>query len=80
MSHQTQQQKFVNWQGDAEFKGKDFTATVTVGNPDMVVGSGRVEVEYSNMLPDHVIVHVSCSISRNAENYLKNKIHWCIES
>lgn len=38
---QTQQQKFVNWQGDAEFKGEDFTAAVTFGNPDVLVGSGN---------------------------------------
>lgn len=37
---QTQQNKFVNWQGDAEFRGEDFTATVTLGNPDLLVGSG----------------------------------------
>ncbi|KAG7219411.1 hypothetical protein INR49_019061 [Caranx melampygus] len=36
---QTQQNKFVNWQGDAEFRGEDFTATVTLGNPDVLVGS-----------------------------------------
>ncbi len=39
--NQTQQQKFVNWQGDAEFKGEDFTAAVTFGNPDVLVGSGN---------------------------------------
>lgn len=31
----------MNWQGDAEFRGEDFTATVTLGNPDVLVGSGR---------------------------------------
>lgn len=31
----------MNWQGDAEFKGEDFTAAVTFGNPDMLVGSGN---------------------------------------
>lgn len=36
----------MNWQGDAEFKGEDFTAAVTFGNPDMLVGSG-------NCLPFH---------------------------
>lgn len=41
---QTQQQKFVNWQCDAEFKGEDYTATVTIGNPDVLVGSGRSAV------------------------------------
>ncbi|XP_061738712.1 mitochondrial import receptor subunit TOM40B [Nerophis ophidion] len=46
VAFQTQQHKFVNWQGDAEFKGKDFTATVTLGNPDMLVGSGVVVTHY----------------------------------
>ncbi|KAJ8354788.1 hypothetical protein SKAU_G00223550 [Synaphobranchus kaupii] len=43
---QTQQQKFVNWQCDAEFRGEDCTATVTVGNPDVLVGSGIVVAHY----------------------------------
>uniref|UniRef100_A0A3P9HBM9 Translocase of outer mitochondrial membrane 40 homolog (yeast) n=1 Tax=Oryzias latipes TaxID=8090 RepID=A0A3P9HBM9_ORYLA len=37
---QTQQQKFVNWQCDMEYRGKDFTTAVTLGNPDVLVGSG----------------------------------------
>lgn len=37
---QTQQHKFVNWQCDLEYRGKDFTTAVTLGNPDVVVGSG----------------------------------------
>uniref|UniRef100_A0A3B1J0H9 Translocase of outer mitochondrial membrane 40 homolog (yeast) n=1 Tax=Astyanax mexicanus TaxID=7994 RepID=A0A3B1J0H9_ASTMX len=37
---QTQQHKFVNWQCDAEYRGEDFTAAVTLGNPDVLVGSG----------------------------------------
>lgn len=37
---QTQQHKFVNWQCDMEYRGKDFTTAVTLGNPDMLVGSG----------------------------------------
>uniref|UniRef100_A0A3B5ADL8 Mitochondrial import receptor subunit TOM40 homolog n=1 Tax=Stegastes partitus TaxID=144197 RepID=A0A3B5ADL8_9TELE len=40
VAFQTQQHKFVNWQGDAEFRGEDFTATVTLGNPDVLVSSG----------------------------------------
>ncbi|KAL2079965.1 hypothetical protein ACEWY4_023758 [Coilia grayii] len=43
---QTQQQKFVNWQGDAEFRGEDFTAAVTFGNPDVLVGSGILVAHY----------------------------------
>lgn len=37
---QTQQHKFVNWQCDFEYRGEDFTTAVTLGNPDVVVGSG----------------------------------------
>lgn len=37
---QTQQHKFVNWQCDFEYRGVDFTTAVTLGNPDVVIGSG----------------------------------------
>lgn len=40
-SPQTQQSKFVNWQVDGEYRGSDFTAAVTLGNPDVLVGSGK---------------------------------------
>uniref|UniRef100_A0A6Q2Z6K8 Mitochondrial import receptor subunit TOM40 homolog n=1 Tax=Esox lucius TaxID=8010 RepID=A0A6Q2Z6K8_ESOLU len=43
---ETQQQKFVNWQGDCEVRGEDFTAAVTLGNPDILVGSGIVVAHY----------------------------------
>lgn len=42
LAFQTQQQKFVNWQGDAEYRGENFTAAVTLGNPDALVGSGII--------------------------------------
>uniref|UniRef100_A0A8C5WTG9 Translocase of outer mitochondrial membrane 40 n=1 Tax=Laticauda laticaudata TaxID=8630 RepID=A0A8C5WTG9_LATLA len=41
VAFQTQQAKFVNWQVDSEFRGTDFTAAVTLGNPDILVGSGE---------------------------------------
>uniref|UniRef100_A0A8D3BMJ2 Translocase of outer mitochondrial membrane 40 homolog, like n=1 Tax=Scophthalmus maximus TaxID=52904 RepID=A0A8D3BMJ2_SCOMX len=46
VAFQTQQNKFVNWQGDAEIRGEDYTATVTLGNPDVLVGSGIVVTHY----------------------------------
>ncbi|XP_010899192.1 mitochondrial import receptor subunit TOM40B [Esox lucius] len=46
LAFQTQQQKFVNWQGDCEVRGEDFTAAVTLGNPDILVGSGIVVAHY----------------------------------
>lgn len=39
---QTQQHKFVNWQCDLEYRGEDFTSAVTLGNPDVLVGSGTI--------------------------------------
>ncbi|CAL8235691.1 unnamed protein product [Boreogadus saida] len=43
---QTQQQKFVNWQCDLEYRGVDFTSAVTLGNPDILVGSGILVAHY----------------------------------
>lgn len=43
---QTQQHKFVNWQCDMECRGEDFTAAVTLGNPDIPVGSGILVGHY----------------------------------
>ncbi|CAJ0941059.1 unnamed protein product [Ranitomeya imitator] len=43
---QSQQSKFVNWQIDTEYRGVDFTAAVTLGNPDVLVGSGIVVAHY----------------------------------
>ncbi|XP_059825683.1 mitochondrial import receptor subunit TOM40 homolog [Hypanus sabinus] len=37
---QTQQSKFINWQVDSEYRGEDYTATLTLGNPDILLGSG----------------------------------------
>ncbi|TRY96377.1 hypothetical protein DNTS_029312 [Danionella cerebrum] len=50
LAFQTQQQKFMNWQGDAEFKGEDYTAALTFGNPDVLVGSGILVAHYLQSL------------------------------
>lgn len=41
----TQQHKFVNWQCDMEYRGSDFTTAVTLGNPDVLLGSGLFNFE-----------------------------------
>ncbi|CAM2107835.1 unnamed protein product [Caretta caretta] len=46
VAFQTQQSKFVNWQVDGEYRGEDFTAAVTLGNPDILVGSGILVAHY----------------------------------
>lgn len=33
---QTQQAKFLTWQFDGEYRGDDYTATLTLGNPDLI--------------------------------------------
>ncbi|NXY12436.1 TM40L protein, partial [Pteruthius melanotis] len=38
---QTHQAKFVTWQFDGEYRGDDCTATLTLGNPDLLGGSGE---------------------------------------
>lgn len=38
---QTHQAKFVTWQFDSEYRGDDCTATVTLGNPDLLGESGE---------------------------------------
>ncbi|KAL0985045.1 hypothetical protein UPYG_G00152220 [Umbra pygmaea] len=43
---QTQQHKFVNWQCDMEYRGDNFTSAVTLGNPDILVGSGILVAHY----------------------------------
>lgn len=47
---QTQQHKFVNWQCDMEYRGEDFTSAVTLGNPDVLVGSGILVTHYLQSL------------------------------
>lgn len=38
---QTQQSQFVTWQFETEYRGSDFTAAVTVANPDVLRESGE---------------------------------------
>uniref|UniRef100_A0A674GJH6 Translocase of outer mitochondrial membrane 40 like n=1 Tax=Taeniopygia guttata TaxID=59729 RepID=A0A674GJH6_TAEGU len=37
---QAQRSRFVTWQFDAEYRGDDCTAALTLGNPDLLAGSG----------------------------------------
>nr|XP_033770124.1 mitochondrial import receptor subunit TOM40 homolog isoform X2 [Geotrypetes seraphini] len=46
VAFQTQQSKFVNWQVDAEYRGDDFTGAITLGNPDILTGSGILVTHY----------------------------------
>ncbi|MEQ2184555.1 hypothetical protein GOODEAATRI_009201, partial [Goodea atripinnis] len=39
---QSQQSQFVTWQFETEYRGSDFTAAVTVANPDILRESGMI--------------------------------------
>ena len=56
---QTQQSKFVNWQVDGEYRGSDFTAAVTLGNPDVLVGSGKRHRAWKVVRPHAQQIHFS---------------------
>ncbi|XP_061407028.1 mitochondrial import receptor subunit TOM40 homolog [Lethenteron reissneri] len=43
---QTQQSKFMTWQFDAEYRGEDYTATVALGNPDVISESMIMVAHY----------------------------------
>lgn len=70
---QTQQAKFLTWQFDGEYRGDDYTATLTLGNPDLIGESGgETEAEF---LPVHLqkkkSQHVQCSLGiRNGTFWL----------
>lgn len=42
MSWQTQQAQFLTWQFETEYRGSDFTAAVTMANPDILRESGMI--------------------------------------
>lgn len=57
----TQQHKFVNWQCDMEYRGSDFTSAVTLGNPDVLLGSGLLnskifQIQQTHLT--HLFVHI----------------------
>ncbi|KAA0703285.1 Mitochondrial import receptor subunit TOM40 -like protein [Triplophysa tibetana] len=53
---QTQQHKFVNWQCDAEYRADNFTAAITLGNPDVLVGSGILVAHYLQSLTPSLVL------------------------
>ena len=43
---QTQKSKWVGWQGAMDYKGTDFTASLTLANPDPLAGSAVAVLQY----------------------------------
>ncbi|XP_026546016.1 mitochondrial import receptor subunit TOM40B [Notechis scutatus] len=67
---QTQQAKFTTWQFDTEYRGDDYTATLTLGNPDLIsesalkwiatlnLGYGGAHASYYHRANDQIQVGV----------------------
>lgn len=53
---QTQQSKFLTWQFDGEYRGDDYTATLTLGNPDLIGESGE-ELGQAALYPGRPLAH-----------------------
>ncbi|NXS82445.1 TM40L protein, partial [Erpornis zantholeuca] len=53
---QTHQARFVTWQFDAEYRGDDCTATLTLGNPDLLGGSVIVVAHFLQSLSAHLVL------------------------
>ncbi|XP_036290269.1 mitochondrial import receptor subunit TOM40B isoform X3 [Pipistrellus kuhlii] len=53
---QTQQSKFLTWQFDSEYRGDDYTATLTLGNPDLIGESVIVVAHFLQSLTQRLVL------------------------
>lgn len=53
---QTQQSKFMTWQFDAEYRGDDFTTTLTLGNPDLISESVIVVAHFLQSITKNLVL------------------------
>ncbi|KAF6076165.1 translocase of outer mitochondrial membrane 40 like [Phyllostomus discolor] len=53
---ETQQSKFLTWQFDGEYRGDDYTATLTLGNPDLVGESVIVVAHFLQSLTHRLVL------------------------
>ncbi|KAM8817793.1 mitochondrial import receptor subunit TOM40B isoform 1-T1 [Rhynchonycteris naso] len=53
---QTQQSKFLTWQFDGEYRGDDYTATLTLGNPDLIGESVIVVAHFLQSLTHRLVL------------------------
>lgn len=56
LATQTQQSKFLTWQFDGEYRGDDYTATLTLGNPDLIGESGEKSGQVLFILVAHLLM------------------------
>ncbi|XP_062921195.1 mitochondrial import receptor subunit TOM40B-like isoform X5 [Mobula hypostoma] len=77
---QTQQERFQTWQFDTEYRGDSFTATITLGNPDIIsesashwvgtlnIGRGGAHASYYHQANDQVQVGVGFEASTQTQD------------
>lgn len=53
---QTQQAKFLTWQFDGEYRGDDYTATLTLGNPDLIGESVIMVAHFLQSLTQRLVL------------------------
>ncbi|XP_048381362.1 mitochondrial import receptor subunit TOM40B-like isoform X1 [Stegostoma tigrinum] len=53
---QTQQNKFLTWQFDSEYRGDNFTASVTLGNPDIINQSAIVVGHFLQSVTQNLVL------------------------
>lgn len=53
---QTQQARFVTWQFDTEYRGDDYTATLTLGNPDLISESIIVVAHFLQSVTSRLVL------------------------
>ncbi|NXA56120.1 TM40L protein, partial [Nothocercus julius] len=53
---QTHQSKFVTWQFDGEYRGADCTATLTLGNPDLLSESVIVVAHFLQSVTPRLVL------------------------
>lgn len=53
---QTQQSKWVGYQGTLDYHGSDFTASITAANPDILAGSGMIVLQYLQSLSNRFVL------------------------
>ncbi|XP_060679483.1 mitochondrial import receptor subunit TOM40B-like isoform X2 [Hemiscyllium ocellatum] len=53
---QTQQDKFLTWQFDSEYRGDNFTASVTLGNPDIINESAIVVGHFLQSVTQNLVL------------------------
>ena len=58
---QTQKSRWAAYQGTLDYTGKDFTASATLANPDILSGSGVLALQYLQSMTKRYMYMYTCS-------------------